>query len=284
MLLRSALPRRLLPAQLRAAKPTRPSTRTLSSSSLEDWTCTIQARSSTSYDVVDLNKARQLLLVLPKFTACASVSSVRDRIEKHTTEDVLGLKSGCALPLGTELVLFNPLLSESVLGSDGTERTFGPPGGLDQRMWASGSFEFEQGTQLKVGQDIQCKVTVESVIPKEGAKTGLMVLVTRKLVYTTSEGVVLTERRTHVYRRQRPADQRKYVPPPPPGTTPQVEAESKSDFGFDYYATRASLFRYSAATFNAHRIHLDAEYCRNEEGHPGKCTLYSISVKRWQID
>lgn len=45
--------------------------------------------------------------------------------------------------------------------------------------------------------------------------------------------------------------------------------EKHSDFGFDYYATRAALFRYSAATFNAHRIHLDPEYCRNEEGHPG---------------
>lgn len=45
--------------------------------------------------------------------------------------------------------------------------------------------------------------------------------------------------------------------------------EKHSDFGLNYYATRAALFRYSAATFNAHRIHLDPEYCRNEEGHPG---------------
>ncbi|KAI3478708.1 hypothetical protein L1887_59345 [Cichorium endivia] len=55
-----------------------------------------------------------------------------------------------------------------------------------------------------------------------------------------------------------------------PSTSPSrlTVEEKQSDFGFDYYATRAALFRYSAVTFNAHRIHLDPEYCRNEEGHP----------------
>lgn len=57
-----------------------------------------------------------------------------------------------------------------------------------------------------------------------------------------------------------------------------VEAK-QSDFGFDYYATRAALFRYSAATFNAHRIHLDPEYCRNEEGHPGKFSNHIPQIR-----
>ncbi len=57
-------------------------------------------------------------------------------------------------------------------------------------------------------------------------------------------------------------------------------ADKPSDFGFDYYATRAALFRYSAATFNAHRIHLDPEYCRNEEGHPGAFTSAQYSSNR----
>ncbi|KAJ1029583.1 hypothetical protein NDA13_002829 [Ustilago tritici] len=239
-------------------------------SSLEGWTRAIQSQTIKSRDTADLNKVRQLLLVLPKLSDASShVTSSPGFIEKHSSEDILSLSSGAAVPLGTELVLFNPLLSESTLGTDGTERRFGPPGGLDQRMWASGSFEFEQGAQLRVGQEVECEVAVESVVPKEGAKTGLMVLVTRKLVYKADMGTVLTERRTHVYRKQMPADQRKYVPPPADTTpkTPEVEAK-QSDFGFDYYATRAALFRYSAATFNAHRIHLDPEYCRNEEGHP----------------
>lgn len=138
---------------------------------------------------------------------------------------MLSLSKGDDVPLGSELVLFNPLLSESTLGTDGTERTFGPPGGLDQRMWASGSFEFEKGAQLKIGNDVRCEVAVESVVPKEGAKTGLMVLVTRKLVYSTEQGTVMTEGRTHVYRKQRPADQRKYVPPPAKETPKSSQGE-----------------------------------------------------------
>jgi hydroxyacyl-ACP dehydratase HTD2-like protein with hotdog domain len=261
------------------------------------------------HDTADLNKARQVLLVLPKLAATASVtSSARELFEKNTTEDALALSHGGPMPLGSELVLFNPLLSEATLGSDGTERTFGPPGGLDQRMWASGSFEFEQGRDLKIGQEVRCEVAVESVKPKQGTKTGLMVLVTRKLVYSSPEGVVMTERRCHVYRKQRPAEQRRYVPPSAdaapkaeegrliqcqeracrswqssePALTPSTSPsrltveEKQSDFGFDYYATRAALFRYSAVTFNAHRIHLDPEYCRNEEGHPGALSLSDL--------
>ncbi|SJX61818.1 related to HTD2-mitochondrial 3-hydroxyacyl-thioester dehydratase [Sporisorium reilianum f. sp. reilianum] len=240
------------------------------SSSLDDWTRTMQAQRTTMHDTADLNKARQLLLVLPNLSSpSTNCTSSRTLIDKHSGEQALSLRTGSPMPLGSELVLFNPLLSEHTLGTDGTETTFGPPGGLDQRMWASGSFQFEQGKQLQVGDEVECDVVVESVVPKQGAKTGLIVLVTRKLVYRNAEGVVLTERRCHVYRKQRPADQRKYVPPVGGKAPSAAEVQEKSsDFGFDYYATRAALFRYSAATFNAHRIHLDPEYCRNEEGHP----------------
>ncbi|CDS82162.1 related to HTD2-mitochondrial 3-hydroxyacyl-thioester dehydratase [Sporisorium scitamineum] len=258
------LPR--LKAVSNCQSPSFTSTR-VTGSSLEEWTRTTKAQITTMYDTADLNKARQLLLVLPNLSS--GVTSSRYLVDKHTGEQALSLQTDSSMPLGFELVLFNPLLTENTLGSDGTETSFGPPGGLDQRMWAGGSFEFERGKQLKVGQDVECDVVVESVLPKQGAKTGTMVLVTRKLVYSNAEGVVLTERRCHVYRKQRPADQRRYVPPAEGKTPTATEVEEKSsDFGFDYYATRAALFRYSAATFNAHRIHLDPEYCRNEEGHP----------------
>lgn len=197
------------------------------SSNLDEWTRTIQTKATIMHDIADLNKARQLLLVLPKLSASSRVTSSRDLIEKHTGEDVLAVKAGTPMPLGAELVLFNPLLSETTLGSDGTERTFGPPGGLDQRMWASGSFEFQRGKQLKVGQDVQCEVAVESVQPKEGAKTGMMVLVTRRLSYTSSDGLVMTERRCHVYRKQRPAEQRKFVPAPADKTPKATEGKSQ---------------------------------------------------------
>nr|CDI52589.1 conserved hypothetical protein [Melanopsichium pennsylvanicum 4] len=183
-----------------------------SSTSLEKWIQAVQSQTKTLHDTADLNKARQLLLVLPNLSS-SLVTSSRNLLEKHTGEDAMSLSPGSPMPFGAELVLFNPLLSECTLGSDGTERTFGPPGGLDQRMWASGSFEFEKGKRLKMGQDVTCKVAVESVQPKEGAKTGKMVLVTRKLRYENDEGLVMTERRCHVYRKQKPAEERRYRAP-----------------------------------------------------------------------
>lgn len=233
-MLRLAQPQRFLHASSRSLKVIVPSVQSRSfswsrtrCSSLDDWTHTIQAQATTMHDTADLNKARQVLLVLPKLSGPSSkVACSRSLIDKHNGEDVIALQRGSNMPLGSELVLFNPLLSESTLGADGTERSFGPPGGLDQRMWAGGSFEFEQGKQLKVGQDVQCNVTVESVLLKQGAKTGTMVLVTRKLVYEGAEGIVSTERRTHIYRKQRPADQRKYVPPPADKRPKATEGES----------------------------------------------------------
>lgn len=177
-----------------------------SNRALEEWTERIQAQQRRMHDTTDLNKVRQLALCLPDTTKIGVGSK---DAKKHTAESVLALGLGHKVPLGTELVLFNPLLSEHELGSDGTERTFGPPGGLDQRMWASGSFHFEQNNDLKIGDSVNCEVKMEKVEPKSGAKTGNMVLVTRKLLYSNQEGLVSTERRCHVYRKSKPRHERK---------------------------------------------------------------------------
>lgn len=185
-------------AYLHSTSPVRSTAAT--QQTLEEWTRQVQSRTTKMYDTTDLNKARQLALCLPDARKTSPES--RDA-PKHTADAVLALRIGDAAPLGSELVLFNPLLSEHELGSDGTERTFGPPGGLDQRMWASGSFAFEQGNELRIGDRLECQVEMEKVEPKSGTKTGKMVLVTRKLVYSNDKGVVSTERRCHVYRKSK---------------------------------------------------------------------------------
>lgn len=173
---------------------------------LQEWTKHVQARTTKMYDTTDLNKARQLALCLPD---ARNISAGSRDAKKHTAEAVLSLGLGDNAPIGSELVLFNPLLSEHELGSDGTERSFGPPGGLDQRMWASGSIHFEQDNDLKIGTQLECQVEMERVEPKSGAKTGNMVLVTRKLVYSNERGTVSTERRCHVYRKSKPVSELK---------------------------------------------------------------------------
>lgn len=75
----------------------------------------------------------------------------------------------CPVPLSLSpsplkpVALFNPLLPESDLSSDGTEHTFGPPPPLLQRMWAGGSFTFSRDNPLKVGDKVRCDVGIEKV-------------------------------------------------------------------------------------------------------------------------
>ena len=244
------------------------------SSAVHAWAESVRSNVHVQHDRVDVNRVRQLALCLP-----AAVEAVPGYPSQLVPKgDAASVREGDKLVPGGELVLFNPLLHEGVLAADGTERTFGPPGGLDQRMWASGTLEWHAGPILRVGDPVSCHVSVDKVEPKTGAKTGPMVLVWRRLVYSNPHGTVTTERRCHVYRAP---VQRAYSPPPSateptqqrqpqpqPHPHPHPQSEPEYSFGWDYNAHRATLFRYSAATFNAHRIHLDPEYCRQKEGHP----------------
>ncbi|KAN0063493.1 hypothetical protein ACQY0O_003940 [Thecaphora frezii] len=271
------LARRLRPSNLLTPPSSIPTLRrrmpptALGISTLSQWTTHMTSQPSTTQtDLSDLNRGRALLLCLPSPNSTVEVGLP---VAKASTESVSSLTAGSSMPLGSELVLFHPLVSETDVGADGADRTWSPPGGLDQRMWAGGAFEFHPTNRLTVGQRIERSERVEKVEIKQGKKTGEMALVWRKLVYSNDSGVVTTERRCHVYRRPRPEEERRYVDPQvetdvSPVSATSTAPERPSDFGWDYYASRTTLFRYSAATFNAHRIHLDSQYCRDQEGLP----------------
>jgi 3-methylfumaryl-CoA hydratase len=175
------------------------------------------------------------------------------------------------LPPGWSLVLFPPTDSTTAsLGPDGTERgPIHPPAPLE-RMWVAGSFEFPSGQALSIGEKVTCETVVEGVNEKTGSdgRKGWYVHQRREIKREGEDTKVVVERRTHLYRY-----------PVEEGMEKKVEKKEKKkeeegpkhvDFALEFLPTPNTLFRYSALTFNTHRIHWDLSYAVGIEGRPGK--------------
>jgi 3-methylfumaryl-CoA hydratase len=191
----------------------------------------------------------------------------RDRIEAHRVRQLAATLDLPEAPGGEETPLpacwhwafFQEIEPMSELGRDGHAALGGflPPVELPRRMWAGGELVIER--PLRVGETVERVSTVRDVTEKRG-QGGALVFVTVEHVFAGEAGGAMTERHDIVYRdRPRPDD----APPRP--RLPEREATSRRAVAPD----PVLLFRYSAATFNGHRIHYDADFCRNEEGYPG---------------
>ena len=143
------------------------------------------------------------------------------------------------------------------IGRDGHPRKGGflPPVDLPRRMWAGGRFEFDG--DLFIGDRITRHSKILKVLPKEG-KTGPLCFVTVEHSYVRAGETVCREEHDIVYRE----DPVPGAPKPAP-VKPKVEFTNRE--GVD--PSILTLFRYSALTFNGHRIHYDREYCRDVEGY-----------------
>ena len=162
---------------------------------------------------------------------------------------------GSALPAFWHQLYFWEATPAGELGPDGHARSgdFIPDFGLGQRMWAGGKLQVAQ--HLRLGAVAERTSTIESVSEKPG-RSGRLVFVTVRHDFRQEGKLALVEHRDLVYRNAGglPA-------PRTSGLTP----ESRRVISFD----PVLLFRYSALTFNAHRIHYDADYCRDVAGYPG---------------
>jgi 3-methylfumaryl-CoA hydratase len=147
----------------------------------------------------------------------------------------------------------------SELGRDGhpTRGGFLPPVPLPRRMWAGGELEFFD--TLRVGDEVNRASEIADVTIKTGS-TGALCFVSVKHVISTSRGVAIRERQDIVYRDMPTATQ----PPAKPAAPPPQAAHRES-----HLADPVLLFRYSALTFNGHRIHYDRDYVTKVEGYPG---------------
>ncbi|MBI2240856.1 MAG: MaoC family dehydratase N-terminal domain-containing protein [Magnetospirillum gryphiswaldense] len=161
-------------------------------------------------------------------------------------------------PMGHWLY-FLPRALQRDIAADGHPHRGGflPPVALPRRMWAGGQLEFAQ--DLKVGDQVRRVSTIKDVTAKSG-RSGDMVFVAVEHQIFTQDGLAVREIHDIVY-RQPPAPG---TAPPPPEAPPQAPVWSRT-----LVPDPVLLFRYSALTFNGHRIHYDRDYCRDQEGYPG---------------
>lgn len=168
-------------------------------------------------------------------------------------------QDGTVLPHLWHWLHFLPIFKLSDAGYDGHAALGGflPPVPLPRRMWAGSRFRFHH--PLRIGQDLTKTSTVRSVDHKSG-RSGDLVFVTVAHSVANSDGIGIDEEHDIVY-RQPPA-------PDAPAPTPKM-APDHSDFHRDIVPNPMLLFRYSALTFNGHRIHYDQPFCITTEGYGG---------------
>ena len=170
-------------------------------------------------------------------------------------------RRGDAVPPLGHWLYFLPQAPQGELGPDGHPRRGGflPPVPLPRRMWAGGRLTWHADTPLRVGDAARRVSRIESVSHKSG-RSGEMVFVLVKHEVHHARGLALTEEHDIVYRGA-----------PLPGATPPAPqaAEQQAPWRREIVPDPVLLFRYSALTFNGHRIHYDRRYVTEVEGYPG---------------
>ncbi len=168
------------------------------------------------------------------------------------------IKEGDPLPELWHWLYFLPLVAMSEVGADGHPKRGGflPPITLERRMWASGRLQFHQ--DLTVGEEIRKISEILKISEKEG-KTGRMVFVTVRHSIESARGIAVEEEQDIVY-----LPMPKSFAPPPPNPLP-IDLQWKEAYPID----PVLLFRYSALTFNGHKIHYDWRYATAVEKYPG---------------
>ena len=185
----------------------------------------------------------------------APVAAQTATLDRDDAEPVPGTE----LPPLWHWLYFLPMARHSEIGPDGHPKRGGflPPVPLPRRMWAGSRLTFVQ--PVRVGDALTRESRILDVSGKEG-RTGHLVFVTVRHDYSLASGLAITEEHDIVYRDNPQPGQ------PAPKPTP---APTDSQFSREIVPDPVLLFRYSALTFNGHRIHYDRSYVTEVEGYPG---------------
>ncbi len=165
-----------------------------------------------------------------------------------------------AVPVSIHWCLAPTIAPTGELGIDGHPRRGGflPPVPLPRRMWASSEVRF--GSELRAGDAVTRRSRIADVSLKTG-RTGSLCFVLVDHAFGTQRGFAIEERQTIVYR----AAQTAAPALRPEGLTPSPRPAHQ----LTLHAGEPLLFRYSALTFNSHRIHYDRRYAIEQEGYSG---------------
>ena len=166
------------------------------------------------------------------------------------------LQAEGAGPPGLHWCLAPPAVPESQLGPDGHPKRGGflPPVPFPNRMWAGGEVTFH--APIHVDDEVTRSSRIESLAAKQG-RSGPLVFVSVRHVFTIGATHVIEERQDIVYR------------PDACSETPKGAGGEGAPGPDDFVAGPVMLFRYSAMSFNGHRIHYDHPYVTGTEGYAG---------------
>jgi len=180
-------------------------------------------------------------------------------LRASVAESLPPLRDGDALPPLWHWIYFWEVAPLSALGYDGHPALGGflPPVGLPRRMWAGSRLHFR--APLPVGAEARKQSRIEKIEEKEG-RSGRLAFVTVSHRVEAAGVTCIEEEHDIVYRAPPAPDER-----PREGQAAPASAERRRLVE----PSAVLLFRYSALTFNGHRIHYDRRFCMDTEGYPG---------------
>jgi len=173
------------------------------------------------------------------------------------------------LPPGWHWLFFNPLAAQSLLSPDGhpPRGDFLPPVDLPRRMWAGTRLHWRRA--FAIGSTVAKTSTILDVKHKSG-RSGELVFVTVGHRYADDRGTLLDEEHDIVYRGAATEQDKAALSDSAAQVRDGAHAfEREGEHVRRVDADATLLFRYSAVTFNGHRIHYDADYARDVESYPG---------------
>lgn len=185
-------------------------------------------------------------------------------------------------PQGIHWCLCTPDAPTARLGSDGHPRRTADPGSLlppvplPRRMWASSQVAFH--APLRAGDRVRLRSRIKSVTEKHGS-SGRLVFVDVHHETFAADTLAVDETQTLVYRDAAPPD----APLSPPPLGADTFDRGAWPVCRDVLPSEALLFRYSALTFNSHRIHYDAPYATAEERYRG-LVVHGPLTATWLLD
>ncbi|RKP36774.1 hypothetical protein BJ085DRAFT_14864 [Dimargaris cristalligena] len=182
------------------------------------------------------------------------------------------------VPPNWHLIYFPDAFTETELSADGYDATYAPPAPYLNRVWAGGELEWSPTNPLQVGQQAAVTSECSSMDTKHSARLGPLVFVTLLRQIQNDRGWSVTEKRSLAY--SQPPEKQSTPPPAAAAKRSGSTITRRADFSRTIDPTEIMLFRYSALTFNSHRIHYDQPYATQVEGHrnclvhgPLTCTL-----------
>lgn len=180
-------------------------------------------------------------------------------------------QTGDPLPCAWHWLFFLEAAPHSQLGRDGhpLRGDFLPPVALPRRMWAGGRLQLVE--PLTIGETVRRRSTVTDITRKTGRSGELCFVTVRHEFFGDGQSTLKMAEEHDIVYRQAPGPDAPAAPPPAP-------EPGEADAGRRITPTAVMLFRYSALTFNSHRIHYDLEYCRRVEGFPGLVVHGSLTA------